>query len=475
MIHDLSKVLPETRKNKREKLKSEKKKPLTGGEKQKRQREKYKKYNLAHPVDPTKVTQKCTRCGDVKFLTEFAKATASPPPGYRSDCKICVNKNAEKKAEINREKNKDIDPEKTTQECHDCGKILPLTMFDKYESNGIGFAYQCKICKHEARCQNDNPQTEGTKKCAGCGQLKDVSEFHKATDSKKDGLNSSCKECRKKIQTESQSILEGFVREKIKDARERCKKDSFKLKNVSLNINKEQIVALFKLQNGLCALTGEQLTHTTKTERKNDDQHIINLTNLSIDRIDPNFGYMLGNVRLVCAIVNKIKWTMSDGSLLTLCSNVDFTANLRIIDNKFKKKINKQNLLDDYKIDVNQHILSISKMRISNAKYNASKKKGFDCVVNITVDDIINKYIEQQGRCFLSGQLFSTNSKENKSCNNLSLDRIDSKKGYVKDNIQLVTEIVNNSKSDLSNDDYIEWCRKIKYGFQKGCFLSYMK
>ena len=44
---------------------------------------------------------------------------------------------------------------------------------------------------------------------------------------------------------------------------------------------------------------------------------------------------------------------------------------------------------------------------------------------------------------------------------NLSIDRIDSFKGYEKDNIQLVDKRINMMKGSLSNEEFIELCTKV--------------
>lgn len=44
---------------------------------------------------------------------------------------------------------------------------------------------------------------------------------------------------------------------------------------------------------------------------------------------------------------------------------------------------------------------------------------------------------------------------------NLSLDRIDSTKGYIEGNVQWVTKIVNFMKRDYPQEDFIETCKKI--------------
>ena len=45
--------------------------------------------------------------------------------------------------------------------------------------------------------------------------------------------------------------------------------------------------------------------------------------------------------------------------------------------------------------------------------------------------------------------------------NTLSIDRLDSSKGYTKDNVVLVTAIVNSMKNDLSENEFIKIIKKI--------------
>lgn len=44
---------------------------------------------------------------------------------------------------------------------------------------------------------------------------------------------------------------------------------------------------------------------------------------------------------------------------------------------------------------------------------------------------------------------------------NVSIDRIDSTKGYLKTNVQLVCMVVNQMKSDLSLNELISICKQI--------------
>lgn len=76
----------------------------------------------------------------------------------------------------------------------------------------------------------------------------------------------------------------------------------------------------------------------------------------------------------------------------------------------------------------------------------------------ITYQDIIDMIDSQQCKCKLSGikMEFSFNN-----LNKLSIDRIDSEKGYTKDNIQLVTWAVNQAKNNLTNEQFINLVKHI--------------
>ena len=72
----------------------------------------------------------------------------------------------------------------------------------------------------------------------------------------------------------------------------------------------------------------------------------------------------------------------------------------------------------------------------------------------ISIEDIIKIYELQKGFCCLSGDKFSIE-------NRASLDRKDSMRGYVLENIQLVTIKVNRMKSNLSEEEFIGICKRV--------------
>lgn len=96
---------------------------------------------------------------------------------------------------------------------------------------------------------------------------------------------------------------------------------------------------------------------------------------------------------------------------------------------------------------------------LSNAK-NKNRE------LSISIEDAWNKFLEQDSKCALSGVsiYFGNTNKETTA----SLDRIDSKKGYIKNNIQWIHKDVNKLKTNFDEKKFIEWCMLIsKYKRQE--------
>lgn len=68
----------------------------------------------------------------------------------------------------------------------------------------------------------------------------------------------------------------------------------------------------------------------------------------------------------------------------------------------------------------------------------------------------------QQGKCALSGQTLTFQGNKRKTqAGTASLDRIDSSKGYLPDNIQWVHKRINVMKSNLSDQEFIRFCKLV--------------
>ena len=158
----------------------------------------------------------------------------------------------------------------------------------------------------------------------------------------------------------------------------------------------------------------------------------------SIDRIDPSKGYTPENTWVISFRANTLKSDMTIEEYERLVQNCEKQA---------EYSVGSLNTLANRKL-----LLKQSKRR--------ARKRGYEC--NITLDDI---WIPE--RCpYLDIPLIKgTNGKP--CLNSPSLDRIDSTKGYVKENVLVVSFKANKSKSDSTPDEREQllngWKTVIKY------------
>jgi hypothetical protein len=78
------------------------------------------------------------------------------------------------------------------------------------------------------------------------------------------------------------------------------------------------------------------------------------------------------------------------------------------------------------------------------------------CPFNLSVDDLIRQYQEQQGRCFYTDENFA-DFDSTRDRNTLSVDKVDPTKGYVNGNIVLCTFRSNVAKSDFTLEEMKKW------------------
>jgi hypothetical protein len=85
-----------------------------------------------------------------------------------------------------------------------------------------------------------------------------------------------------------------------------------------------------------------------------------------------------------------------------------------------------------------------------------ARKYGHD--FSLTNEDLTKLFIKSNGKCALSGLPLTV---ERKNPLIASVDRINSDKGYVKGNVQLVASCVNLAKHKLSQRDFIKMCKAV--------------
>jgi len=85
---------------------------------------------------------------------------------------------------------------------------------------------------------------------------------------------------------------------------------------------------------------------------------------------------------------------------------------------------------------------------------------------NLTIEQVWQIYLNQQGKCALSGLDLRFDSTCDSRDGNASLDRIDSDRGYTIDNVQWVHKDVNLMKMDLNQSRFIDLCKAIAFKWQ---------
>ena len=163
------------------------------------------------------------------------------------------------------------------------------------------------------------------KKCTKCCVTKDLNFFY-TTGKKVDGspkYNSWCKKCiavkqvsyHKRTWGEKKLQYTAFKRTKsVRSYLQYLRSKATQRKKSGEVISLDALELLWHTQNGCCALTGWQMT----MELANG----IVLTNCSLDRIDSNHGYVVGNIQLVCRIANTAKSNLTQNDFVQLCKAV---------------------------------------------------------------------------------------------------------------------------------------------------------
>jgi hypothetical protein len=114
----------------------------------------------------------------------------------------------------------------------------------------------------------------------------------------------------------------------------------------------------------------------------------------------------------------------------------------------------RRNRLDHNRISIDRILVS----RWNGTKCRANKK-GYN--INFDWTFLKELWELQKGNCAISKIPMTYEMFNGRTPTNVSVDRIDSNKGYEKGNIQLVCMAVNQMKSDLDAEEFIYFCEQI--------------
>lgn len=128
-----------------------------------------------------------------------------------------------------------------------------------------------------------------------------------------------CKQC-KKEQRKKRLLSSNALRDvyELLDHRYLGLIGRAKKSGLVVDIDKEYLHKLWDKQQGKCAISGIEMTYIANCGRIP--------TNVSVDRIDSNKGYIKGNVQLVCMAVNQMKSDLDMQTFLNFCNSIVLNA-----------------------------------------------------------------------------------------------------------------------------------------------------
>jgi len=216
--------------------------------------------------------------------------------------------------------------------------------------------------------------------------------------------------------------LENFIKKKLSNNVKQQRSDKY-----DITIDYDYLKDLWEKQKGKCYITGLVMTHKAYSGRVQ--------TNGSIDQIEAGKGYIDGNVGFCCEFINLSKMQMSVD---------EFKKQLLFAGENLKNKLHENiKSTDNIENEMEVYLLTLF-----------SHKKLVD---KLGRENIINLYKKQGGCCAISGIKMSgvkNPSIKHRNPTNISIDKIDPKKGYILDNIQLTCLWTNTGKQQLSTEEY---------------------
>jgi hypothetical protein len=170
--------------------------------------------------------------------------------------------------------------------------------------------------KKRKRTKFEQYNLEGNLICYKCNEYKPETEFDINPNRWfRNNRDYRCKECKKQqrlkrlITNRGKQDLDRLLLERYLGAKDRAKN-----KNLDFNLTLDFLKYLWNKQCGKCALSNIDMTSVFFSGRVP--------TNVSIDRIDSNKGYIMDNIQLVCMACNQMKNDLTKEELYKFCKNI---------------------------------------------------------------------------------------------------------------------------------------------------------
>lgn len=177
-----------------------------------------------------------------------------------------------------------------------------------------------KCCSSDKRYRTKFQQynDEGKLYCYKCKEYKDIEDFNICSIKStwfRENRDRRCKSCKKeqylkrRTASRGKKDLDRMLLERWHGAKERAI-----TRDIPFSLTIDYIKSLWDAQKGKCALSGIDMTYIFNSGRIP--------TNVSIDKIYPDLGYVTGNIQLVCMACNQIKSDLSEQEMYNFCKKI---------------------------------------------------------------------------------------------------------------------------------------------------------
>ena len=260
------------------------------------------------------------------------------------------------------------------------------------------------------------------------------------------------------------------MRRKLSDTDNQYIKDNYLIYSYdeiakNLNINKRRVSYLMEILNlkkrPLKKWNSKEILFLKENYHKSTIDKICVELNRSKDSIFQKISELgiLKNLKLTKDMLHE-EYVINKQTVLQIAEKYKKTkCRIYCLLRKFNIKLEKRD-----RIYGKNHKQWTGYMEISGTYWCqiAGSAKDRNISMSITIEDIWNKFIEQNRKCALSGVELTFGDGVNKYKNTTaSLDRIDSLKGYTLDNIQWVHKDINQMKWSFTLDIFYKMCEDV--------------
>jgi hypothetical protein len=274
--------------------------------------------------------------------------------------------------------------------------------------------------------------------CWDCGETKNRRLFPYRKQYK-DNKEKRCKKCvyQNGVKRRKGCTLSQYIHKLVKSSETRS---IYNIKRgrvgCVINITDQDVIDCLERQKYKCNYTGKQLVH-------NGNMY----DNMSIDRIDSSKGYTKDNIQMITFWANRAKTDLEETRFL------DFVKHIVEYDRQQTPIIRK----------IHKDRISQIKQKLKICKASARKRLKMgrkECgSCTITYQDVWEIAQNQGFRCYYTG--LPIDFSQTQRYLQPSIDRIDSSKGYTRDNIQITTFWANQSKAELDEPTFLKYVNEI--------------